>query len=149
MWTLSESTLRGLLHALKLPFRVMIISSLAINLIGMIARFSNKRGQIIKSTLLIIFINWNHELLLKQRKCCWLNNFSFSLLIKRRKTNDHFGSFPSRRYLLNVHQPISLKPRICVIETTELSNYLVSRITLIRRIKWNRDTFLWSLRLFF
>lgn len=56
MWALSESTLGGLLHALKLPFRGMIISSAAIILIGMIARFSNKRGQIIKSTLLVIFI---------------------------------------------------------------------------------------------
>lgn len=56
LWALSESTLGGLLHALKLPFRGMIISSAAIILIGMIARFSNKRGQIIKSTLFIIFI---------------------------------------------------------------------------------------------
>lgn len=56
LWALSESTLGGLLHALKLPFRGMIISSVAIILIGMIAKFSDKRGQIIKSTLLVIFI---------------------------------------------------------------------------------------------
>lgn len=56
MWALSESTLGGLLHALKVPFRGMIILSVAIILIGMIARFSNKRGQIINSTLLVIFI---------------------------------------------------------------------------------------------
>jgi len=56
LWALSESTLGGLLHALKLPFRGMIISSVAIILIGMIAKFSDKRGQIIKSTLVVIFI---------------------------------------------------------------------------------------------
>ncbi|GIK22209.1 MAG: hypothetical protein BroJett005_16230 [Ignavibacteriota bacterium] len=56
LWALSESTLGGLLHALKLPFRGMIISSAAIILIGMIAKFSDKRGQIIKSTLVVIFI---------------------------------------------------------------------------------------------
>lgn len=56
LWALSESTLGGLLHALKLPLRGMIISSVAIILIGMIAKFSDKRGQIIKSTLLVIFI---------------------------------------------------------------------------------------------
>jgi hypothetical protein len=56
LWALSESTLGGLLHALKLPFRGMIISSAAIILIGMIAKFSDKRGQIIKSTFVVIFI---------------------------------------------------------------------------------------------
>lgn len=56
LWALSESVLGGILHALKLPFRGMIISSAAVILIGMIAKFSNKHGQIIKSTLLVIFI---------------------------------------------------------------------------------------------
>jgi hypothetical protein len=56
LWALSESALGGVLHALKFPFRGMIISSVAIILISMIARFSDKRGQIIKSTILVILI---------------------------------------------------------------------------------------------
>lgn len=56
LWALSESTMGGLLHALKLPFRGMIISGAAIILIAMMAKFLDKRGQIIKSTLLVIFI---------------------------------------------------------------------------------------------
>jgi len=56
LWALSESALGGILHALKFPFRGMIISSVAIILISMIARFSDKRGQIVKSTILVILI---------------------------------------------------------------------------------------------
>jgi hypothetical protein len=62
LWALSESALGRILHALKFPFRGMIISSVAIILISiiilisMIARFSDKRGQIIKSTILVILI---------------------------------------------------------------------------------------------
>ncbi|MCJ7555105.1 MAG: hypothetical protein MUO34_14625, partial [Ignavibacteriaceae bacterium] len=56
LWALSESALGGILHAFKFPFRGMIISSVAVILISMIAKFSDKRGQILKSTFLVIII---------------------------------------------------------------------------------------------
>ncbi|MFO7523856.1 MAG: hypothetical protein R6W68_00240 [Ignavibacteriaceae bacterium] len=56
VWALSESTLGGILHALKFPFRGMIISSVAVILICMISGFSKFRGQIIKSTFIVILI---------------------------------------------------------------------------------------------
>ena len=56
LWALGESALGGILHALRFPLRGMIISSVAIIIISMIARFSNKRGQILKSTVLVILI---------------------------------------------------------------------------------------------
>ncbi|UCH65858.1 MAG: hypothetical protein JSW63_01615, partial [Ignavibacterium sp.] len=56
LWALSESALGGILHALRFPLRGMFISSVAIIIISMIARFSDKRWQIIKSTILVILI---------------------------------------------------------------------------------------------
>ena len=56
LWALSEAALGGVLHAFKFPFRGMIISSVAVILISMIAKFSDKRGQILKSTFLVIII---------------------------------------------------------------------------------------------
>lgn len=56
LWGLSESTLGGILHAFKVPFRGMVISSIAIINISMIAKFSAKRGQIIRSTFVVILI---------------------------------------------------------------------------------------------
>lgn len=56
LWALSESALGGLLHAFKLPFRGMIISSVAIVIIGMMARIINKPGKILKSALVVVFI---------------------------------------------------------------------------------------------
>lgn len=56
LWGLSESALGGVLHAFKMPFRGMIISSIAIIIISMIANFSAKRGQIIRSTFIVILI---------------------------------------------------------------------------------------------
>ena len=56
LWALSESVLGGVLHAVKMPFRGMILSSAAIILIGMLANFSEKRGQIFRSTVLVVII---------------------------------------------------------------------------------------------
>ncbi|HSL88719.1 MAG TPA: hypothetical protein VK870_05420 [Ignavibacteriaceae bacterium] len=56
LWALSESMLGGVLHAVKMPFRGMIISSAAVILIGMLANFSEKRGQIFRSTVLVVTI---------------------------------------------------------------------------------------------
>lgn len=54
MWALSESTLGGILHAVKFPFRGMIISSAAVMLISLIANFSSRKNQIIKSTFVVL-----------------------------------------------------------------------------------------------
>lgn len=56
LWGLSESALGGVLHAFKMPFRGMVISSIAIIIISLIANFSAKRGQIIRSTFIVILI---------------------------------------------------------------------------------------------
>ncbi|MBS4034579.1 MAG: hypothetical protein KGZ85_08950 [Ignavibacterium sp.] len=56
LWALSESMLGGVLHAVKMPFRGMIISSAAVILISMLANFSEKRGQIFRSTVLVVTI---------------------------------------------------------------------------------------------
>lgn len=56
LWALSESTLGGILHAVRLPFRGIIISSAAIILICMIAEFSNRKGKILKSTFIVTII---------------------------------------------------------------------------------------------
>jgi len=55
-WGLSESALGGLLHALRLPFRGMIISGIAIILISLIAKFTEKRGRITRSMLIVVMI---------------------------------------------------------------------------------------------
>ena len=56
LWALSESVLGGVLHAVKMPFRGMILSSAAVILISMLANFSEKRGQIFRSTVLVVTI---------------------------------------------------------------------------------------------
>jgi hypothetical protein len=56
LWALSESMLGGVLHAVKMPFRGMILSGAAVILIGMLANFSEKRGQIFRSTVLVVTI---------------------------------------------------------------------------------------------
>lgn len=54
LWALSESTLGGVLHAIRFPFRGIIISSFAIILISMIGTFMDRRGIILKSAILVI-----------------------------------------------------------------------------------------------
>ncbi len=56
LWALSESMLGGLLHAAHIPFRGMIISSAAIIIICLIAHFSEKKGEILKATIIVILI---------------------------------------------------------------------------------------------
>lgn len=56
LWALSESMLGGLLHAVHVPFRGMIISSAAVILICLIAHFSEKRGEILKATFIVLLI---------------------------------------------------------------------------------------------
>ena len=56
LWALSESILGGLLHAAHVPFRGMIISSAAVIIICLIAHFSEKRGEILKATIIVLLI---------------------------------------------------------------------------------------------
>ena len=56
LWAFSEAALGGILHAFRIPFRGVFIGGSAAILISLIYYFSNKRGTIIKSTLLVILI---------------------------------------------------------------------------------------------
>ncbi|MBE0638880.1 MAG: hypothetical protein IH598_10200 [Bacteroidales bacterium] len=56
LWGLSESALGGVLHAFKLPFRGMFISGIAIILISLIAKFSDWKGRITRSMLIVVMI---------------------------------------------------------------------------------------------
>lgn len=52
-WVICEAFAGGIIHAIKLPFSGMIISSLAVFCIVMIGRHFPKRGNIIKATVLV------------------------------------------------------------------------------------------------
>jgi len=56
LWALSESMLGGLLHAAHIPLRGMIISSAAVIIICLIAHFSEKNGEILKATIIVLII---------------------------------------------------------------------------------------------
>ena len=56
LWALSESMLGGLLHAAHIPFRGMIISSAAVIIICLIAFYSEKKGEILRATIIVIMI---------------------------------------------------------------------------------------------
>lgn len=56
LWGFSEAALGGLLHGLKIPFRGMFVASAAIVFISLIANYSDKKGAILRSTLIVIII---------------------------------------------------------------------------------------------
>jgi hypothetical protein len=56
LWAFSESALGGILHALTIPFRGLFISGAAVLFISLIALFSKSSKDILKSTLIVIFI---------------------------------------------------------------------------------------------
>lgn len=56
LWALSESMLGGLLHAARVPFRGMIISSIAVIIICLIAYNSQTRGNILKAAVLVLAV---------------------------------------------------------------------------------------------
>jgi len=56
LWAFSEAALGGILHAFKIPFRGVFVGGSAAILISLIAYFSDSRGTILKSTLLVILI---------------------------------------------------------------------------------------------
>lgn len=58
IWALSESFLGGILHIFKLPFTGLILSFIASVCITLIALGNNKRGEIMKATLLVIAIKF-------------------------------------------------------------------------------------------
>jgi len=56
LWAFSEAALGGILHAFKVPMRGIFIGGSAAILIPLIAYFSDRKGIVLKSTLLVILI---------------------------------------------------------------------------------------------
>ncbi len=56
LWGFSEAALGGILHALRIPFTGLFIGGSAVILISLIAHFSNSRGTIIRSTIIVIIV---------------------------------------------------------------------------------------------
>ena len=57
LWALSEAALGGVLHAFKIPFTGLFIGGSAILFITLIYYLSEKRGAILKATLLVMIVN--------------------------------------------------------------------------------------------
>ena len=56
IWALSEAALGGVLHALKIPLTGIFINGTAVIIITLIAYYSNKKGTIIKATLIVLLV---------------------------------------------------------------------------------------------
>ena len=56
LWALSEGFLGGILHLAKIPFRGLILGSVAVILITLIAKFSDRKGTILKATLIVLIV---------------------------------------------------------------------------------------------
>jgi len=56
IWALSEATLGGLLHALRIPLTGIFINGSAVIIIALIAYFSDKKGTILKATLIVLLV---------------------------------------------------------------------------------------------
>ncbi|HEM49313.1 MAG TPA: hypothetical protein ENO27_03785, partial [Caldithrix sp.] len=56
IWALSEAALGGVLHALRIPFTGLFIGSSAVLFITLISYLDNKRGAILKATLLVMTV---------------------------------------------------------------------------------------------
>ena len=56
LWAFSEAALGGLLHGLKVPMRGIFVGGSASVLISLISFFSNRKGTVLKSTLLVIIV---------------------------------------------------------------------------------------------
>jgi hypothetical protein len=56
LWALSEGFLGGILHLAKIPFTGLILGNVAVILITLIAKFSDKRGVILKATLIVLIV---------------------------------------------------------------------------------------------
>jgi uncharacterized membrane protein YagU involved in acid resistance len=58
LWAFSEAFMGGILHGLKFPFAGLILAFVASVCITLIALGNNKRGEIIKATLLVIAVKF-------------------------------------------------------------------------------------------
>ncbi len=56
LWALSEAALGGVLHVLRIPFTGLFMGSVAVLLITMIAMFSEKKGDILKATIIVLIV---------------------------------------------------------------------------------------------
>lgn len=56
LWALNEAALGGLLHLLNIPFTGMIVGGVASVLISLLAFLSDKKGNIVKATIIVIVI---------------------------------------------------------------------------------------------
>lgn len=56
LWALNEAALGGLLHAFDIPFTGLIVGGVASILIALLAFLSEKKGNIIKATLIVMVI---------------------------------------------------------------------------------------------
>lgn len=56
LWALSEGFLGGFLHAAKIPFTGLVLGNVAVILITLISKFSDKNGAILKATLIVLIV---------------------------------------------------------------------------------------------
>ena len=56
IWALSESAFGGVLHALRIPLTGLFINGSAVIIIALIAYFSDKKGKILKATLIVLLV---------------------------------------------------------------------------------------------
>ncbi len=56
LWALSEAALGGLLHAMRIPLTGLFVGGSAVVLITLLAMFSEKRGAILKATVIVMAI---------------------------------------------------------------------------------------------
>lgn len=56
LWALSEGFLGGFLHLAKIPFTGLILGNVAVILITLISKFSDKNGAILKATLIVLIV---------------------------------------------------------------------------------------------
>ena len=56
LWAFSEAALGGVLHAFRIPFSGLFICGAAVIFISLIAQFSTRRWEIIRSTLIVVLV---------------------------------------------------------------------------------------------
>ncbi len=56
VWALSEAALGGVLHAFRIPFTGLFVNSAAVILMVLIAWYSNKPGDVLRATLVVLVI---------------------------------------------------------------------------------------------
>lgn len=56
LWALSEGFLGGILHIARIPLTGLVLSNVAVILITLIAKFSDKKGTILKATLIVLVV---------------------------------------------------------------------------------------------